>query len=369
MKKIAILLILTIAINTSFSQKTIIKPGFSKKEYTELIKVNFSQSASYYKNKSKIGKYKIVYRSNIVGLDNRWDLWLSGDTLAVLSIRGTTSKTQSWLENLYTAMVPASGSVTFAKDSVLNYQISDDKKVAVHAGWLIGAVSLFHDMKPKIDSCISLGINNYYIVGHSQGGAISYLINSLLQNLKKQNLQYKPLIIKTYSSAAPKPGNLYYAYEYESYTQNGWAYNLVNSADWVPQTPFSVQTIDDFNKTNPFIYIDEIFKKTPFLKRIYIKRAFNSLAGSAEKARKEFQKYLGYKMSEQIKNYIKGYKAQPYYNSMNYARAGNTIVLFADDEYYKKFPDKKGDIWKHHTLEAYLYLVEKLNFNKPIYNN
>ena len=34
--------------------------------------------------------------------------------------------------------------------------------------------------------------------------------------------------------------------------RNGWAYRIVNTNDWVPQTPFQLQTIGDLHPTNPF---------------------------------------------------------------------------------------------------------------------
>ncbi|HPN72156.1 MAG TPA: hypothetical protein PLZ32_21680, partial [Saprospiraceae bacterium] len=76
---------------------------------------------------------------------------------------------------------------------------------------------------PKIDSLYKTGTKEFLIMGHSQGGAIAYLMTSYLYNL--QQLGQLPIDIKfkTYCSAAPKPGNLYYAYEYEAMTQGGWA--------------------------------------------------------------------------------------------------------------------------------------------------
>jgi hypothetical protein len=136
---------------------------------------------------------------------------------------------------------------------------------------------LFQDILPKIDSCLSKGINDFYIIGHSQGGAISYLLTSMLYDLKARDVRYENLTIKTYASAAPKPGNLYYAYEYEALTQKGWAFNVVNSADWVPEGPFSIQTTNDYNTLNPFKSVDEALKKTSFPKNIILKHVYNQL--------------------------------------------------------------------------------------------
>jgi len=38
-----------------------------------------------------------------MGLDNQWGLWVLEDKVACISIRGTTTKQVSWLENFYAA--------------------------------------------------------------------------------------------------------------------------------------------------------------------------------------------------------------------------------------------------------------------------
>ena len=102
-------------------------------------------------------------------------------------------------------MLPASGTIHLSNSQIYDYHLSNDKRASVHAGWLIGALCLFEDIQPKIDSCLNNGTSDFYIIGHSQGGAIAYLLTSMLHDLKTKNLRYKNLTIKTYASAAPKP--------------------------------------------------------------------------------------------------------------------------------------------------------------------
>jgi hypothetical protein len=82
----------------------------------------------------------------------------------------------------------------------------------LHTAWLIGSILLLQDILPKIDSCLLNGINDFYIISYSQGGAITYLMTSLIHDLKKRDEKYKDLPIKTYANAATKAGNLYYAH-------------------------------------------------------------------------------------------------------------------------------------------------------------
>ncbi len=338
-----------------------IKPGFSKVEYAELLKVSTRQGDSLYnKELPAPEKFNRIYRSSVLGLDNRWELWTSPDSIATISIRGTTLKLESWIENFFAAMLPASGTLQLSENQVYDYNLSNNKRASVHAGWLIGSVTLFENILPKVDSCMRNGIKDFYIVGHSQGGAIAYLLTSMFLDLKTKDTKYKNLTIKTYASAAPKPGNLYYAYEYEALTQKGWAFNVVNSADWVPEGPFSIQTTNDYNTSNPFKYVDVALKKTSFPKNIILKHVYNQLDKPTKKAQNKFNKNLGQHMSKQIQHYFPNFKASPFQESSNYVRVGNTVVLYADEAYYKKFPNIENEIWQHHKFEAYFNLLEKL---------
>jgi len=360
--RLVLLTISVILLNVnSISQPHKLTPGFSKIEYSELLKISTRQSDSLYnKELPAPEKFRRIYRSEVVGLDNRWELWHSKDSIAAISIRGTTLKLESWIENFFAAMLPASGTLYLSNSQIYDYHLSDDKRASVHAGWLIGALCLYEDILPKIDSCLSNGTNDFYIIGHSQGGAISYLLTSMLHDLKNKDIKYKNLTIKTYSSAAPKPGNLYYAYKYESLTQKGWAFNIVNSADWVPEGPFSIQTTADYNTLNPFKYVDDAIKKTSFPKNIILKHVYNQLDKPTKKAQKKFNKNLGQHMSKRIKKYFPDFKSPNFEESTNYVRVGKTIVLYADDQYFKIFPNTEGEIWQHHKFEGYFYLLKKL---------
>jgi hypothetical protein len=209
-------------------------------------------------------------------------------------------------------------------------------------------------------------------MGHSQGGSIAYLLTSHLRNLIKENALPSDIQIKTYCSAAPKPGNLYYAYDYEIFFYKGWAYNVVNSADWVPETPASIQTIDDFNVSNPFTNAKALIKRQKFPNRVAYNYVYNQLDKPSKKTLKRYQKYLGKVASKYIKNHLQEYSEPDYYNSGHYTRAGEYIILTADEDYYKRFPDNNENPFVHHLFEQYLYLVDKLPLdinNKAVVNH
>lgn len=345
----------------SSAQSQLLKPGFRKEEYIALLKVSAQFGDSAYAARMKVpAGYQKVYRSSVVGLDNRWDLWRTDNDIPVISIRGTTKSNISWLENFYAAMIPAKGELKISGDETFHYNLTEHPQAAIHVGWMIGTAFLARDILPKIDSCYNKGHRDFYIVGHSQGGAIAYLLTAYLYSLQQSGRLAKDIHFKTYCSAAPKPGNLYFAYAYEAMTQQGWAYNVVNAADWVPQTPFSVQTLSDLAQVNPFTNADVIIRKIKFPQRWFIKIAFSKINRPGNKAKKRYQKYLGTYVSKSIRKALPGFQPPAYFNSIDYVRTGNIITLLPKEDYYQKFPQDKNRIFIHHLHEAYLYLVNQL---------
>lgn len=341
----------------------LLKPGFDKDEYREMMLISAKTSALdsiYYNKYPDPPHYKMLYRSSSIGLDNLWELWSDGMGKAVISIRGTTEKAESWLANFYAAMVPAKGELKLSNDDVFSYHLATNPKAAVHVGWLVSTAFLSKEIVPKIKEQYQKGTKNIIIMGHSQGGAIAFLLTSYLYNLQQLNQLPKDIRFKTYCSAAPKPGNLYYAYEYEAMTQGGWAFNVVNAADWVPEMPISIQTLNDFNYANPFKNAKNIIKKQKFPKNLVLKYAYNQLDKPTKKAQRKYEKYLGNLASKIIKQYLKDFTPPKYYKSNDYVRTGATIVLLPDDDYFKKYPDDPSKLFPHHFHEQYLYLLDKL---------
>jgi hypothetical protein len=115
----------------------------------------------------------------------------------------------------------------------------------------------------------------------------------------------------------------------------------------------------DFNPANPFANAKEAIKKAPFFKRIALNYFYNSLDKPTKKANKRYQKQLGKRLGMFIKKSLPEYETPNFFNSNNYVRTGNNIVLYADSNYYKLFPIDKVKIWTHHAFEPYLYLCDQ----------
>ena len=351
----------------AFSQTGKLKPGFDKAEYQELVYMHALLYDTSMTNRQKFkiprpSKFDSVYTSPVMGLDNRWGLWKSKSSIGVINLRGTTLNAVGWLENFYAAMVPARGELKITNSHTFKYHLADDPKAAVHIGWLVGTAYLAKDIVPKIDSLYKAGVKDFLIMGHSQGGALTYLMTAHLYSLQKQGALPKDIRFKTYASAGPKVGNTYFAYEYEHLVDGGWGYNVVNSADWVPEVPFSVQTLADFNNTNPFKNIDGIIKKQKLIARIGMRHAYKGLRKPSEKAQRNYEKYLGGYAGKIVSKNLPEYQSPAFYKSSNYVRTGPTVVLLANDEYYKQFEDSDKNVFIHHGLHNYLYLIERYKY-------
>lgn len=361
LKKLLIAILCTGAFSGHAQQ---LRPGFDIDEFSRV----FSMSVKYFYPKETEmlpdpDGFRLKYTSDSMGLDNKWQLWVSEGRAASISIRGTSGNPESWLENFYAAMVPAKGSLKLEQNFTFDYALANNPKAAVHVGWLIATAYLARDILPKIDSCYHSGIKAFYINGHSQGGAICYLMTAHLYHLQAQGRLPKDIRFKTYASAAPKPGNQYFAYDYNLLTQDGWGYNVINPFDWVPETFLSVQKPDDFNEVNMLVHLDQTIKAMPVLKRTLAKNIYKNLKKPSLKAQKRYQKYFGRVTSRFIGKYLPEYQPGPYYPSSNYVLTGNIYVLGVPDTYNEHF-NKKDELMLHHKPEAYHYLMENYKKNK-----
>lgn len=345
-----------------------LQPGFSKAEYSETIKAN--ARAHYDLNKwdslSKIPpseKYDFVYRSPIVGFENMWDLWVAKNkSTAIVSVRGSVMTQASFLANLYAAMVPAKGTLELEKNKPFKYELANHPNAAVHVGWLIAMAHLAPDIEHKIDSCYKKGIKQIILTGHSQGGGITYLLTAYLKHKQINGAIPKDIVFKTYCSAGPKPGNLFFAYDYEQLNYGGWAYNVVNAADWVPDVPFSIQTVNDFTNVNPFRNAKKAIKKMKFPANLIVKHMYNKMDRPTRRAQKNFEKYLGRMTSKIVKKTLPDFQSPAYFKSNYYVRTGNIISLVPGPDYDQHFNNtpQNPDVWEHHLFAPYLYLLDQL---------
>ncbi|POY37586.1 lipase [Solitalea longa] len=342
----------------SYSQQ-VLRPGFDANEYADLLALKYdSLQIGTTVIKTPIHQYRLLYESPEVGLYNRCYFWMRDDNVIVLCIRGTIAKSESWLENLYSAMVPAQGNLQINDSTNFKYKLSAGENACVHVGWMIGLAHLAPCIVTELNKYYKSGNREVIIFGHSQGGVLSYLVRSYLNYLPTDVLP-TDIYYKTYCSAAPKPGNLQYAYDFDFITRVGGAYRVVNSADWVPEAPFTLQTTYDINEVNPITNYQERIKSMSWIVRAYINNAYKKMNNNANTGVKYYQKYFGHLVYQQIKKTLPQLKEPEYAPSSYFYPAGTPVVLFADNEYNGKFKFEDSNLFIHHKFDTYLFLLRK----------
>lgn len=340
-----------------------LQPGFNIQEYLEMLRITgHINDTSITREKPPAPlQYKPEHRSPVTGLMNQWDLWLRNDQkVGVISLRGTTQDVSSWLENFYSAMVPATGQLQLNDSTTFPYKLAESPDATVHIGWLVGVAHMAPSIAQHIKTCRQQGVKEFIIIGHSQGGALSFLLRSWLHYQTAAGQLPADIVYKTYCSAAPKPGNMQYVYDYDFITRIGWSYTVVNAQDWVPETPFSIQSLKDFNEVNPFIDVSGALKKQPLLARWYLKHAFNSMGRITRRSQKRFRKYLGSVVYKQVKKFLPQFKEPTYSPGSNYMRAGSPIILMPDEQYNKEHVFDGKNVFLHHMPPRYYELAQRL---------
>ncbi|WEK33505.1 MAG: lipase family protein [Candidatus Pseudobacter hemicellulosilyticus] len=349
--------------NLSQAQAQSLQPGFQLNEYLEMLRITAMQVDTPHRHKLPPPQdFKRQFRSPEYALDNNWELWTNASQQTmVVSIRGTTGKSVSWLENFYAAMIPAKGSLQLNDSTTFRYTLAADPKATVHIGWTLGLATMAPDILSTIRKQYHAHQTRQLIImGHSQGGALSFLLRSYLYYLQQAGELPADLRIKTYCSAAPKPGNLYYGYDYDHITRNGWSFTVVNALDWVPETPFSLQTLKDFNTLNPFTDVTKSFRNQSWIVRMYLNSVYNKMNRRSRKAQETFSKQLGRNLSRQVKKALPQFQPPAYANNMNYMRAGVPIVLMPDPSYFRQWPDSGTSVFRHHGLVPYYTLAQAI---------
>lgn len=343
--------------NQTFSQQ--LQPNFNPSEYGELLKLAERMGDTpWTKVKSNPPRdCELIYRAKESGLVNRWDLWKRKDGVGIIVIRGTIGSSTSWLENFYAGMIPSQGTVKLNDSTAVPYKVAEDPRAYIHAGWMLAVAAMGPEIKRKINEYYQQGIHEYIIFGHSQGGAISFLLRSYFEYTDGLP---KDIVFKTYASAAPKPGNLYYAYDYDFITRGGWGLRVVNARDWVPETPFSLQTTRDFNAVSPFANIKGSLKDQKWAIRAVLNYMYGRLDRPTKRSSRRMQRVLGKFAYKRVRKVLPEYQQPDFVTSHNYTPAGTPIILYPVKGYDELFPFDGKNIFIHHMFEPYRWELEQI---------
>lgn len=272
-------------------------------------------------------------------------------------LHGTVGTMPSIVSDFYCDMLPATGTVTLDKNRKFNYELATDKRAAVHAGFLISFVYLMDNIQDKIQHLYAAGYRRFIIGGHSQGGALSYLVSAWLVQQRKKGI-YEDILVKSYASASPKIGNVYFAYDYDNAHGTEWSFSIINSFDPVPEMPFTTQQMDvDMNEPNPILNLAKRFDELPLLKRIVLKSAFNKMRKRAKRSSEAYQKYLGQYVGKFISQSLPDMQLPEPVNTTYFTRPGVPVILAVNepyDDYYAGAPN-----YFHHGVDPYRFLLRQ----------
>jgi hypothetical protein len=342
--------------------QSILKPGFDPVEYMDVLRIAFTGKDSVKPGQSvplTARHFDCRSYSPEMGLLNQWSFFVSPDHVALVNLRGTIPKLNSWMANFYSAMIPAKGFIQINDSTKFEYKVADAPEATVHLGWMTGLAVLAPSIVDSIRAVHDReGIKDFLIGGHSQGGALTFLVRSYLHYLQVDGKLPADIHFKSYCSAAPKPGNMQYAYDFDFITRDGWSFTVVNAADWVPESPITAQTLKDFNTVNPFVHAPELIKKQKWPVNWYLGGIYRKMNRAANGSRDKLQKYLGGTVNKMVKKALPGYVEPEYANTMNYMRAGTPIVLMPNAEYYSLFPNDDKNPFIHHMFKPYAWLLE-----------
>ncbi len=216
--------------------------GFDAQEARNLIQIcnSFGYLELYGSDEAIIpNDYSKTYTSPEYGMDNKFQVYVNrSKTKAVIHFRGSTAQKSSWLENIYSSLIPAKDTI-FKGETAFPYTCAESADAAVHAGYMLGLTYFIDDVLKQIQNLNKQGIYTIYITGHSQGGALAQITRAYLQFLPKSKLNPKNSF-KVYAFANPMVGNKAFAQEYQRrFADPGYSFLLHNPEDMVPKMPVS----------------------------------------------------------------------------------------------------------------------------------
>lgn len=274
-----------------------------------------------YKSDSKIipRGYRRIHESAPTALDNVYQVYRAEDK-AVINFRGSTANPSSWMENLYSAMIPASDTL-YLKDKQVIYSFARHEKAAVHTGYAIAILLIHEALIRQVKELNSVGVYDIIFTGHSQGGALADMSRAYFENLPKGTIDAKNRF-KTYSFGSPMCGNHYFAVEYNyRFTQNGTSFRIINPQDIVPSFPLNFETGNPFTKENIVAWLTGA--KEFDLKKL----GLDMLVGQFEGGLQSYVKKSNEMIHKLLTVQYGEVKLPRYVEDINYAEVGKIIKI------------------------------------------
>lgn len=345
-----------------------ILPGYDKTELTALIPV---MERAY--DSSDIGGFKTpepesikqVFRSTVSPLMNRFDVWNTSDNKAVIAIRGSIVDpgALSFTAAFYSPMVPATGAIKISDTKTFEYKLAELPDAAVHLGMLLGLAHISDELANQIREQYAKGVRDFILLGHSQGSGIGFLATSYIRYLQKDGKLPADFRLKTYLIAAPKVGNLQYAYDYQKINMGGWAVAVNSVLDWVPCIGFTFQTAIDFPKISPFYDMKGFLASINYIPGPKFDENYNQFLAAGPSITKQMLGIIHENVYPRVIKAMPGYVEPALLGTFDFERSGDLVPLFPDAEYYTTFPQDTVHFqaWENHSVYPY-YLLVKSNY-------
>ena len=300
-----------------------VNPGFEPTEARDMIAIcnSYTFLDLYGSDTAIIPRgYKKTFTSETIGMDNQFQIYRHGK-LGVIHFRGSTAKASSWIENMYSAMIPAKGSVLINKEP-RSYAFSNDTSASVHSGYALAILLQSSVLIKQINQLNDQGIHAICITGHSQGGALATLCRAYLELLPSETIHPRNQF-KTYSFAAPMVGNKAFSEYYNSkYADNETSYRIINPSDAIQDMPIH------FDEESKFINSDRIINTISGKEKLSLKKLGIELV--ARNFERTLANHIGHS-NRQIERFVSktihSIEMPEYTKDINYYKSGKVLQL------------------------------------------
>lgn len=334
-----------------FSLQAQIEPGFNKNEARDLIQLcNSFTYLDLYGNDAKIIPFGYVktYTSPTFGMDNLFQVYRKGNT-GVIVFRGSTKSKISWLENLYSSMIPVKDKIEI-NDEKFKYKVGKDTASAVHAGYMLAISYLEEDVRRQIKTLNKDGVYDIFLTGHSQGGALAQLMRVYLDDLSFLKVR-KRNTFKVYAFAPPMIGNTAFAKEYQKkFGENQMSFTFINPSDFVPKMPISFKKGGSWEEQLTELMMDSDGFDA---KESLMNGLMNLFKGNIE----EYAQKMSKKVNEQLMKDLGTIVMPAFKKEIDYQQTGNVIMIVPT--VYPKGSDMKGWSVQHKPYNYYTAILKE----------
>jgi hypothetical protein len=319
MKIFTSIVILVISVNLNAQ----LQPGFEPEEARDLTAIcNSYTFLELYEDDTDIipKDYKKKFTSETIGMDNQFQIYTKGK-IGVIHFRGSTSQVTSWIENMYSAMIPAKGVVKI-NNKEHTYQFASDTLAAVHSGYALAILLQAPSLLEQIKRLNAQGIHSMLITGHSQGGALATLCRTYLEHLPSEIVSDKNKF-KTYSFASPMVGNKAFAEEYNAmYSANKTSFRIINPADMIHEMPVH------YDEDKKLINTERIFNTISGKEKLSLKKlGVEFVARNFERTLANHIGFSNRQIERFVSKAITSLEMPEYTKDINYYKAGEVMTL------------------------------------------